>query len=214
MLLPEVLKGQEHLQSFKFIFSLLLSRSSIWQLDVLAREFLFLDLFRQKLMLMKGSFITQWLCALVMYVSLVVFFIWSQPQCILRFSKILVALVAEVFCTLMRTHQTKHMGAPALHLHVHKLADTKLHKAGAESRQSRERGVGLRTSLLSEKRGPCIHLLQDSISFQRTYLCQVFFFLPESTHQQTGNRQKVSELKRSMQPKSKSLSQSSKERKL
>lgn len=53
MLLPEVLKGQEHLQSFKFIFSLLLSWSSVRQMDVPARKFPFRDLFNHKLMSMK-----------------------------------------------------------------------------------------------------------------------------------------------------------------
>lgn len=53
MLLPEVLKGQEHLQSFKFICSLLLSWSSVRQMDVPARKFPFRDLFNHKLMSMK-----------------------------------------------------------------------------------------------------------------------------------------------------------------
>lgn len=187
MLLPEVLKGQEHLHSFKFICSLMLSWSSVRQMDVPARRFPFRDLFNHKLMSMKtiddtlalrisdarfsvgGNFLLVFCC----FFSQPIFLNLKFKACI--YLKVFKNNVLHSLCT----KQTKQICTTALHLQVHMLANTKLDQTESwcwRQAISWGRGVGLRTSLLSEKRGPCIHLLRDSTSSQRIYLCQVFSY--------------------------------------
>lgn len=132
---------------------------------------------------------TLWLCALVMHVFLLegtfysssVAFFFQPIFLNLKFKACIYLKVFKknVLHSLCTKHQTKQICTTALHLQVHMLANTKLDQTESwcwRQAISWGRGVGLRTSLLSEKRGPCIHLLRDSISSQRIYLCQVFSY--------------------------------------